>query len=133
MIRIFKTELIRRQLEPEELKCLEDDFRHYKTNGVLPDLFGRDVPYNHPNTLSSVKAEELWHIHLLDGESSWPAHCRKQDDKTSDDHLVYCPAYQTPNCFLLIAVLAPDAHAQARKNQIMLNLAKMAENFRLQY
>ena len=59
MIRIFKTELIRRQLDPEELKCLEDDFRHYKANGVLPDLFGRDVLYNHPHTLPSVKAEEL--------------------------------------------------------------------------
>lgn len=133
MIKIFKTELIRRQLDPEELKCLEDDFRHYKANGVLPDLFGRDVPYNHPNTLPSVKAEELWHIHLLEGESSWPAHCKKQDDKTSDDHLVYCPAYQTPNCFLLIAILSPDALAQARKNQVMLDLAKMAEIFRMQF
>jgi mRNA interferase YafO len=100
---------------------------------VLPDLFGRDVPYNHPNTLPSVKAEELWHIHLLDGESSWPAHCKKQDDKTSDDHLVYCPPYQTPHCFLLIAILSPDAHAQALKNQVMLDLAKMAENFRMRF
>lgn len=133
MIRVFKTDLIRKQLEPEELKCLEDDFRHYKANGVLPDLFGRDVPYNHSNTLPSVRAEDIWHIHLLDGDSSWPAHCKKQDDKTSDDHMVYCPAYQTPNCFLLIAILSPDAHAQARKNQVMLNLAKMAENFRMKF
>lgn len=133
MITIFKTDLIRRQLTPEELKCLEDDFRHYKATGVLPDLFGRDVPYNHPNTLYSVKAEELWHIHLLSGDATWPANCKKQEDKTSDDHLVYCPAYQASNCFLLIAILSPDAHAQARKNQIMLNLAKMAENFRMKY
>jgi mRNA interferase YafO len=133
VIRVFKTDLIRKQLEPEELKCLEDDFRHYKANGVVPDLFGRDVPYNHPNTLPLVKAEDLWHIHLVDTESGWPVTCRKQDDKTSDDHLVYCPAYRTPNCFLLIAILSPHAHAQARKNQVMLNLATLAENFRMQF
>jgi mRNA interferase YafO len=131
VIRVFKTDLLRKQLDPEELNCLEDDFRRYKANGVLPDLFGRDVPYNHLNTLPLVRAEDLWHIHLLDGGSSWPAHCKKQDDKTSDYHLVYCPAYQNPNCFLLIAILSPDAHAQARKNQVMLNLAKMAEIFRM--
>lgn len=81
MIRVFKTDLIRKQLEPEELSCLEDDFRHYKANGVLPDLFGRDVPYNHPNTLPSVKAEELWHIHLLDGENSWPVIVKSRTTK----------------------------------------------------
>lgn len=133
MIRVFKTDFIKRQLEPEELKCLEDDFRHYKSHGILPDLFGRDVPYNHPNTLPSVKAEDLWHIHLLDGESTWPAHCKNQDDKTSDDHLVYCPAYHTPNCFLLIAILSPNAHAQARNNQVMLNIVALAEKFRMQF
>lgn len=82
MIRIFKTDFIKQQLEPEELKCLEDDFRHYKGQRVLPDLFGRDVPYNHPNTLPSVKA---------------------------------------------------DAHVLARKNQVMLNIAAMAEKFRMTF
>jgi len=133
VIRIFKTDFIKRQLEPEELKCLEDDFRHYKGQGILPDLFGRDAPYNHPNTLPSVKAEDIWHIHLLDEESSWPTHCKNQSDKTSDHHLVYCPAYQTSNCFLLIAILSPNAHAQARKNQVMFNIAVMAESFRMKF
>jgi mRNA interferase YafO len=133
VIRVFKTDLIRQQLTAEELSCLEDDFRYYKANRQLPDLFGRDVPYNHPNTLPSVKVEDIWHIHLLSGEASWPAHCKKQEDKTSDHHLVYCPAYHTANCFLLIAILSPDAHAQARRNNVMFNLASLAEKFRMQF
>jgi hypothetical protein len=30
-------------------------------------------------------------------------------------------------------IFSPNAHAQARKNQVMLDLAKMAENFRMQF
>jgi len=43
-MRVFKGSVIRQQLQEDELKGLESDFRHHKTTGQLPETFGRDVP-----------------------------------------------------------------------------------------
>ncbi len=129
MIRIFKSQIILRQLMAEQLEQLVTDFRAYKGTGLLPDTFGRDVKYDHPHTYPLVRAEEVAHIHLTDSEHLWPVHYI-QFKRTSDIHLVYCQGASDPEHYLLIAILAPDAHEQARQNNVMANIGKMAERFR---
>lgn len=51
MIRVFKSRIIQELLSTEELDSLVSDFKQYKDNGLLPQHFGRDVAYDHPNTL----------------------------------------------------------------------------------
>jgi len=131
-MRVFKSKIIREQLTEEELSDLIADFRQYKLTGVLPDNFGRDELYNHPNSLPIIKAEEIQHIHLLDSEKDWSIHTI-QFYKTSDEHLVYCQGMDNSDCYLLIAILAPKAHEQARNNSVMYNIGKIAEKFRFQY
>jgi len=104
-MRVFKGSVIRQQLQEDELKGLESDFRHYKTTGQLPETFGRDVPYDHPNTPRLVLQEKVRHIHLRDDDNPWPIH-KIQIDKTSDKaHLVYCQGAINDDCYLLIAIL----------------------------
>ena len=91
MIRVFKSRLFCQQLTAEQQEALVADFRHYKESGELPDTFGRDVGYDHPHTYPLVKAEQVAHIHLTDGEHPWPGRML-QFHRTSDIHLVYCPA-----------------------------------------
>lgn len=131
-VRIFKSRIIEQQLGERELRALVEDFKAYKQTGLLPDTFGRDAPYNHPNGLPTVKAEQLSHLHLCDAEEPWPRRAA-QFRRTSDIHLVYCQGFSDESTYLLMAILAPDAHAQARDNTRMYHLAKMAERFRSQY
>lgn len=132
MIRIFKSKLITKQLTEEQLEQLINDFRQYKETGLLPDTFGRDVRYDHPNTYPLVKLEEVSHIHLTDGDHPWPIWI-VQYKRTSDIHLVYCQGAISTDCYLLIAILSPDAHQQARNNSIMANIGRTAELFRQQH
>ncbi len=83
MIRVFKTDFIKRQLEPEELKCLEDDFRHYKAHGVLPDLFGRDVPYNQRSSSGLLPC--LSHSKLFFAYRHFISRCSRSSAKKSGD------------------------------------------------
>lgn len=128
MIRIFKSKLIRETIDESELTQLETDFRRYKQEGVLPDLFGRDVPYDHPNTLPILKQEEVKHLHLLEQPIR-----KLQFYRTSDSHLVYCGGFNNPDIYLFMALLRPDAHQQARQNEAMYQLGVMAQNFRKRY
>ena len=64
MIRIFKSSIIRQVLSDDELNSLVEDFKSYKLTGIAPMYFGRDVLYDHPNTLPIVLTEEVQHIHL---------------------------------------------------------------------
>lgn len=129
MIRIFKSQIILQQLSAEQLEQLVADFRIYKETNQLPDTFGRDVKYDHPNTYPLIRAEEVAHIHLTDREHLWPLHL-VQFKRTSDIHLVYCQGVTEPTHYLLIAILMPNAHEQARQNNVMANIGKMAERFR---
>jgi mRNA interferase YafO len=115
-----------------DLKALKEDFRQYKESNIPPSNFGRDVEYNHPNTLPTVRQEKVSHIHLEDPDQSWDI-CAIQFNKKSDTHLVYCRGFHDENCYLLMALLSPDAHAQALNRSIMYNLGQMAEKFRNQY
>lgn len=129
MIRVFKSRIISQILTNEELDGLVDDFKSYKLTGNAPENFGRDVPYDHPNNLPIVLTEEIQHIHL--GSEDKPLPLRKiQFYRTSDIHLVYCQSALNENCYLLMTILSPDAHEQAKSRDIMFKLGVMAETFR---
>ena len=129
MIRVFKSSIIREALSEDELDALVNDFKRYKLTEIVPEYFGRDVPYDHPNTLPVVLAEEIQHIHLGSEDKPFPIN-KIQFHKTSDIHLVYCQGVSNENCYLLMAILAPDAHEQAKSRDIMYKLGVMAEQFR---
>ena len=132
MIRVFKSSIIRQIMTEEELEALINDFKSYKLTGTSPEHFGRDVAYDHPNTLPVVLAEEIRHIHL--GSEDKPLPLRKiQFYQTSDMHLVYCQGALNDNCYLLMTILSPDGHEQARSREIMFKLGVMAEKFRNKY
>lgn len=132
MIRVFKSSIIRQVLTTEELEALVKDFKSYKLTGNVPKHFGRDVAYDHPNTLPIVLTEDIRHIHL--GSEDKPLPLRKiQFYQTSDIHLVYCQGALNENCYLLMTILSPDAHNQAKSREIMFKLGVMAEKFRNQY
>ena len=129
---VYKSDIITLQLNTEELTQLESEFTLYKSNNDIPVRFGRDVPYDHPNTLPILKIEEVQHLHLADSNTHWKK-SQLQYYKTSDTHLVYCQGVIEESYYLLMAVLRPNAHEQARNNQVMHNLGMIAEKFRLQF
>lgn len=129
MIKVFQGLAFRRQLPAGDRKKLVADFKRYKQEGVVPETFGRDVPYDHLNTPPSVRDEDLRHLHLASADKPFPLRSI-QFSRTSDTHLIYCPGILDPNCYALIAILTPDAHKQALQRDIMLKLAKTAELFR---
>ena len=132
MIRVFKSNIIGQQLGKRELEQLAADFKRYKETGIPAACFGRDVLYDHTHTLPSVRSEDLMHLHLAEGAQHWTGR-QAQYSRTSDQHLVYCRGFYATNHFLLMSILKPDAHAQARNNSIMSNLAIMAAKFRAQF
>ena len=132
-IRIFKSALIRQQLSQQELDDLVADFLSYKKDGVLPDTFGRDAPYDDDHTYPLVKEEQVAHIHLADADAPFPTFLR-QFKRTSDRaHLVYCQGAMEPDTYLLIIILKPEAHKMARNNNHMHKIGMMAEAFRMKY
>jgi len=131
-IRIFIQKDFGEVLGSQIVETLKEDFKNYKESNLLPDTFGRDAPYNHMNSLPIVKTEELAHIHIKENNKSWPINAI-QFNRTSDTHLIYCHGSIDSNCYLLMAILSPDAHVQSRDNSIMYSLGKMAEKFREKY
>lgn len=130
-IRVFKHKTLIDSLTKSELQSLTKDFKRYKETGQKPEFFGRDEAYDHPNTSPLLKSEEVKHIHLASNDA--PFLSSIQFYQTSDKHLVYCQGWNDLSCFLLIAILAPDAHEQSRNRIIMHNLALIAEKFRQQF
>lgn len=130
MVEVYKSGLIEKQFQDqaEKLDALILDFEKYKSTGKVPRQFGRDVPYDHPNTPPTVRFEQVKHLHLLDG-SNHSLHA-VQFHRTSDVHLVYCQGAMNDNCYLLITILTPDGHAQARNRNIMSNIGEIAARFR---
>ena len=74
-----------KQMSNDHLIQLAADFKRYKEIGIPADYFGRDVLYNHSNSLPSVRRQELQHLHLLTRSHTKTSSLR-QFDKTSDDH-----------------------------------------------
>jgi mRNA interferase YafO len=129
VIRVFKSRIIQDLLTNEEMLALSKDFKGYKATRIIPEYFGRDVAYDHPNTLPLIQIEKVQHIHL--GSEDKPLNLKTlQFHRTSDIHLVYCQGALNDDCYLLMTILSPDAHEQAKSRNIMHNLGKMAELFR---
>ena len=105
---------------------------HFTKIHNTPDHFGSDVPYDHPHTLPVILAEEVQHIHLGNEDRPSPLH-KVQFYQTSDIHLVYCQGALDSSCYLLMTILSPDAHEQAKSRDTMFKLGIMAEKFRNQY
>ncbi|KKO44834.1 toxin YafO [Arsukibacterium ikkense] len=131
MIRVFTSKVLDEVLTAEERAALIQDFRLYKS-GMLPALFGKDVAYDHPFNLDIIKQEQVRHIHLAANGSGFPV-LLAQLKRTSDTHLVYCQGFSNENCYLLMAILQPDAHNLAKSNQLMYQLGLMAQAFRQQF
>ena len=84
------------------------------------------------HSLQVLRDEDVRHIHLADNNNPW--HERSiQYYRTGDMHLVYYQGALNENCYLLMAVLQPNAHEQAKNNSIMANLGFMAEKFRQKF
>lgn len=128
-MRVFAGKIIRSQLTMTELEDLKADFKQYKVTGILPNTFGRDALYEHPSSLPIILSEKVSHLHLASLEHAWLPHIR-QYARTSDTHLVYCQGSQNPDDYLLIAILVPNAHDDARNNNTMYKLGCNAEKFR---
>ncbi|SQH74376.1 putative toxin of the YafO-YafN toxin-antitoxin system [Shewanella benthica] len=128
MTRVFKARPILDALTEAEQHQLVSDFKSYK-EGELPELFGRDVLYDHPMNLAAIKDEEVRHLHLGNADAPWPI-WKAQFNRTSDKHLVYCCGDTHPDRYLLMAILTPSAHDKAKDNNVMSRLGTMAEKFK---
>lgn len=100
---------------------------------MLPDIFGRDAPYDDDRTYPLVKEEQVAHTHLADANAPFSKFLR-QFKRTSDQaHLVYCQGVMDPDVYLLIIILKPEAHKMARNNNPMYKIGMMAEAFRMKH
>lgn len=131
MSRVFSSPAIRNVLSCDELTQLLGDFQAYVGGAPCP-RFGKDVLYDHPNTPRLVLYHRVRHVHLLDPDAPWRLDT-PPFQRTSDHHLVYCTGTVDERCYLLMAVLPPQAHQKARRFNIMAKLGVMAERFRLDY
>ncbi|MBZ9611329.1 type II toxin-antitoxin system YafO family toxin [Rheinheimera maricola] len=131
MIRVFTSKVLDEALTADERAALIADFKQYKV-GRLPALFGKDVQYDHPFNLDIIKQEQVRHIHLAENGSGF-AVLLTQIKRTSDTHLVYCRGFGNESCYLLMAILRPNAHDLAKSNQLMYQLGLMAQSFRQQF
>ncbi|MET6581854.1 type II toxin-antitoxin system YafO family toxin [Morganella morganii] len=113
--------------------CLINDFKKYKSDGVVPSYFGRDVAYVQP--YSALKAC-LMHIHLKIPPDKFPSdrvqyyRTHKTDDSENDICLVYTQGLIEDHRYSIIAILHPDAHVKARDYKVMDALAQLAQDFR---
>jgi len=115
VIRVFKSEVIGQQISKGELEQLVAMFRTI-THTTCPLCAARASCI-----CTWQKEPQHW------------ASRQAQYDRTSDYHLVYCPGFYKTDHFLMMSILKPDAHAQARNNNIMSNLAIMAAKFRARF
>jgi len=129
-VRVFLSERMKKSCPPELLQKLVSDFKEYKTTGVLPSDFGRDVPYEFPFT---VRESGLQHVHIRDSSSKRWKLQKLSFYKTSDTALIYCQGDIHKHCYLMIAFLE-NAHQTYRAMPLYLTeLAEVAEAFRTKF
>lgn len=125
---------------PQLEQSLIDDFILYKATGQLPHYFGRDTLYDRPE---DIKDAQLWHLHLEIGSNKFPMptypkgknaalpdRTTLQWYRTSDSCLVYAQNLLDENVYSLIAVFHPWAHSEAQNYKQIIELAKVAREFR---
>jgi mRNA interferase YafO len=131
VIRVFTSPALREALSEHERQQLVNDFKAY-VGGDFRSNFGRDVVYDHPNTPRKVLFHQVRHLHLFDPGQPWEYEA-PPFRKTSDHHLVYCTGLIDESCYLLMAILPPEAHRKTRNSAIMQQIGRMAEQFRARY
>ncbi|WP_313128160.1 type II toxin-antitoxin system YafO family toxin [Stutzerimonas nitrititolerans] len=120
---------------PELMRMLLEDFRTYQQSmrQCLPDYFGYDAEYGYPPEVAGC----LEHIHLCIPPRIFPKNakqayrkCRK-GDPDNDVALVYARGLFEPHRFVILGILAPDAHGKARNDlALMRYLGSLARAFR---
>jgi mRNA interferase YafO len=115
-------------------KSLLDDFRTYisSSRNKLPNYFGRDTSYTQPY---EAYMAGLMHIHIAIPPSVFPKNKPQYDrtcpgDPAKDAALVYANGVLDEDHYVLIAMLHPGAHSQARNDKVMKRLAGVAKRFR---
>ncbi|WP_430623914.1 type II toxin-antitoxin system YafO family toxin [Marinimicrobium locisalis] len=129
-VKVFLHSAIRSHSEAEFLRAA---FRTYKETDDGQGIFGRDGDYVRPK---QCREEELRHVHLRPQDRFLLRKWLKRKNpyhQTSDKHLVYCSGFHHRDTYLLIAVLEPKAHDDARNIDLMAKLAEIASEFRLEY
>lgn len=141
-VRIFTAPRIRRELEDDRLSVLISEFRKYIKTGDPGQYFGRDYPYDRPD---SVRRADLWHMHVHPNFNSGQNvntatnHLKTwrlngfQRDKRSDTCLIYCQGQLSSNNYLLLAFLKENAHTFASRVTALGVLVEEAEKFRKSY
>lgn len=111
---------------------LISDFHQYVSGQGLPQTFGRDSIFNEPYLAFRAM---LRHIHIALPPATFH-HSRNQVDRTNregDPHndawLVYVKHAFYDNRYLILAIMHPDAHGQARDTAIMKKLGYIAQEF----
>lgn len=120
--------------ERPEIAAIKNDLQRYleSRKRAVPHYFGRDARYERPD---GARKAELRHIHLrmepedLQGErplrawdSSAPQHRR-----TSDKFLVYTRGERDRDCYIILAIVCPDAHRLTEQSAHMYALIALAE------
>ncbi|WP_445360191.1 type II toxin-antitoxin system YafO family toxin [Microbulbifer sp. EKSA005] len=129
-VKVFISPNLRETCDKGRLSTLVRDFKKYKIEGIKPEIFGRDVPYEFP---ASVAQADMHHIHVKDGTSKkW--HIQKLDFyKTSNTAIIYCKGFKYINYYCLLGFLV-EAHETYKSNPMyLLNLAEEAERFRSKF
>lgn len=131
-MKVFILEQVKNFFTEVELQLLKQDFIKYKTEGLLPNYFGKDTAYNHSHTPRLVLFHQVQHLHLRPFSNPWASQLDIKY-RTSDYHLVYCQGMLETNYYLFIAVLNPNAHQLATQLNIMHKIGVAADKFRLSY
>ncbi|MDG3088123.1 type II toxin-antitoxin system YafO family toxin [Vibrio hannami] len=108
---------------PENKKLVEQ-FKLYKSEGVVPDSFGKDASLTRPR---DALYAGIQHMHI--------GHFNKvnnQFHRTSDDWLIYAEGLFSDS-YLLIEVLSPDAHDRSENLEVMSRYIKLGNAFRNKY
>ncbi|EAO3892642.1 toxin YafO [Salmonella enterica] len=112
------------KVRPDLKVSLLADFQTFK-QGLHPAVFGKNEPYTAPH---AIVTSRVYHVHLLftkkDRNSS-----KKKFDCTSNSALVYTQHVKHPDVFSLLAIFPIDAHAKAKDNDIMVEIAGHAAAF----
>lgn len=114
---------------------LADDFKVYidSSRGIVPKYFGRDAPYMQPR---EVEQAHLSHIHIClppatfrqDVAQYYRVCARNRPE--SDIALVYTQGFLEEDRYLILALLCPDAHGQAKRLPLMRYFAQLAADWR---
>ncbi|MGN0924736.1 type II toxin-antitoxin system YafO family toxin [Ectopseudomonas mendocina] len=122
---------------PDLMGGLLNDFAMYQQSDreLLPDYFGFDAEYGWPPEIAGT----LEHIHLCIPPRKFKARTKqidrkcKKGDPANDIALVYTRGLYECHVFCILGILLPDAHKKQVDRELMLELGRLAQEFRRTY